>query len=57
MPDCWSSFADGRSAGFGGNRDEQMLGADVLVLQALGFGLRQVGDQLQSRGQPGSEPP
>ena len=42
----------GRGApGFRGNGDEEVLGADVLVLEAIGFGLRQVGDQLQPRRQ------
>ena len=42
--------AGGRGpARLAGNRDEQVLGADVLVLEALGFGLRQIGDELQAR--------
>ena len=39
----------GRSAGFAGDGEEQVLGADVLVLQAAGFGLCQIDDQLQAR--------
>ena len=42
--------AGGRGApGLAGDGEEQVLGADVLVLQALGFGLRQIGDQLEAR--------
>jgi hypothetical protein len=32
-----------------GDGEKQMLGADVLVFQAAGLGLRQVGDQLETR--------
>src|SRR5207247_1817161 len=37
------------AAAFVGEDDEEMLRADVLVFEALGFGLRLVGDQLQAR--------
>ncbi len=46
MPRCFSSCAAGERPVFDGDRDEQVLGADVLVLQPLGFGLRQIGDEL-----------
>ena len=39
----------GRAAGLGGDGEEQVLGADELVLQPLGLGLRQVGDELEPR--------
>ena len=40
----------GRGApGLAGDGEEQVLGADVLVLQPAGLGLRQVGDQLETR--------
>ena len=35
----------------GGNRDEEMLGADVLVLEPLGFRLGRVGDRAEARRQ------
>src|SRR5262249_50754095 len=36
-----------------GNRDEQMLGADELVLQPIGFRLRLIGDELEARAHAG----
>ena len=39
----------GRAAGLAGDGEEQVLGADVLVLQPAGFGLCQIGHQLQAR--------
>ena len=42
-----------RSACFGGDRHEQMLGADVLVLHPIGFGLGLVRHELQPRRHPG----
>ena len=41
----------GGAADLGRQRDEQMLGADELVLQPLRFGLRRVEDQLHPRRQ------
>jgi hypothetical protein len=37
----------GRAAAFGGNRDEEMLGADVFILQPLGLLLRGLGHLAQ----------
>jgi hypothetical protein len=37
------------AAAFVGDDDEEVLGADVLVFEAIGLGLRLVGDQLQAR--------
>ena len=40
----------GRAPGLGRDRDEEMLGADVLVLQPVGFGLRRGRRPACSRG-------
>ncbi len=49
MPCCCSSCADGARPRFGRHRDQQMLGADVLVLQTLGFLFGGVRDPPQPR--------
>ena len=41
MPRCFSSCAAGERPVSVGDREKQVLGADELVLQAIGFGLRQ----------------
>ena len=46
MPRCLSSCAAGERPAFDAIATQQMLGADVIVLQPLGFGLRQIGDEL-----------
>ena len=58
MPCCFSSCAAGERPLSSAMRDEQMLGADELVLQAIGFGLRLVGDQLEAAATcPAATPP
>ena len=52
MPRCCQQLRGGGAArSRDAMREEQVLGADELVLQPLGFGLRRVGDQLQPRRQ------
>ncbi len=41
----------GRPRSFGGNRNEEMLRADVLVLESFGFRLRGIGDLAKTRRQ------
>ena len=43
----------GRASALVGERDEQVLGADEVVLEAVGFGLCLVGDELEARRHPG----
>ena len=50
MPSVLSSWGR-RAAAFVGNRDEQVLGADVVVLQPIRFRLCLIGDQLEPRTQ------
>ena len=52
-PRCFRSCAAGERPLSSAMRDEQVLGADELVLQAVGFGLRLVGDQLEARRHAG----
>ena len=52
-PFCFSSCAGRRASAFVGQRDEQVLGADELVLEAIGFGLGLIGDELEARRHAG----
>ena len=49
IPQLLEQLRAGGAAAFVGDGEEQVLGADELVLQPVGFGLRLIGDQLRPR--------